>query len=126
MLYDPANSKPGDNGFVFNQSRNETGNFNISTFTFFRSFADKSSDVKSSLFDEFRLVRFDVAKELGAANAASPNNPLGSTGQIQYVNSQAEQISARQSNSDRQRRSTQIRQARLCHYIPMESEYRDY
>jgi cell surface protein SprA len=93
MLYDPANSKPGDNGFVFNQSRNETGNFNISTFTFFRSFADKSSDVKSSLFDEFRLVRFDVAKELGAANAASPNNPLGSTGQIQYVNSQSVTVS---------------------------------
>jgi cell surface protein SprA len=93
MLFDPANAKPGDNGFVFNQSRNETGNFNISTFTFFRSFADKSSDVKSSLFDEFRAVRFDVAKELGAANAASPTNPLGSTGQIQYVNSQTVTVS---------------------------------
>ena len=79
MVYDPANAKPGDNGFVFNQSRNETGNFNISTFTFFRAFKDKGRGENSALFDEFRAVRYDVAKELGAANQVNEDVP------IQYV-----------------------------------------
>nr|MBA3680630.1 cell surface protein SprA [Bacteroidota bacterium] len=74
MLYD----KPKDK-FDFHISKNETGNFNISTFTFFRSFKDKGTGVNSSLFDEFLLVRRDVAKELGDAN--NTNLP----DQIQYV-----------------------------------------
>ncbi len=66
MLYDPVTER-----FDFHVSRNETGNFNISTFTFFRSLSDKGKETNSSLFDEFRLVRFDVAKELGQANPES-------------------------------------------------------
>jgi cell surface protein SprA len=84
MLYDSITKK-----FDFNQSRNETGNFNISTFTFFRSFTDKATGVNSALFDEFRNERRNVANELGAANAASATNPLGSTGPIQYINTQS-------------------------------------
>ncbi|MEI8137259.1 MAG: cell surface protein SprA, partial [Bacteroidota bacterium] len=68
-----------DNKFDFHQSRNETGNFNISTFTFFRSFTDKGTGVNSTLFNEFLLIRRDVANELGAAN------PL-STGSFSYTN----------------------------------------
>jgi cell surface protein SprA len=86
MIYDPANAKPGDGGFVFDQSRNETGNFNISTFTFFRSLSDRGRGPESSLFTEFISERRNVANELGAKNAASSSNPLGSQGEIIYTN----------------------------------------
>ncbi|MDO9000781.1 MAG: cell surface protein SprA [Bacteroidota bacterium] len=88
MIYDPANAKPGDHGFVFDVSKNETGNFNISTFTFFRSFTDKGTGVNSALFDEFLLERRNVANELGAANAFSTENPTGSIGSYTYTNIQ--------------------------------------
>ncbi len=69
MIWD---SLPGQNGkFIFNDSPNETGNFNISTFTFFNSFRDGSHPVESDLFKEFRSNRRNVANKLGAENAAS-------------------------------------------------------
>ena len=79
MLYDPANAKPGDGGFVFDVSRNETGNFNISTFTFFRSLSDRGKGPESTLFTEFLAERRNVAKELGDKNA-------NSSGEINYTN----------------------------------------
>ncbi len=79
MIYDPANARPGDGGFVFDVSKSITGNFNISTFTFFRSFQDKGKGPESSLFKDFISERRNVANELGAQNAAS-------TGTINYVN----------------------------------------
>ena len=76
MLYDPLDPRSSENnGFLFDVSRNETGNFNISTFTFFRSLSDKGEDGASSLFDEFLLVRRDVAKELGDANPTNDDIP---------------------------------------------------
>jgi len=86
MIYDPANARPGDGGFVFDVSKNETGNFNISTFTFFRSLSDKGKGPVSSLFTEFMSERRNVANELGAQNAASASNPLGSSGEVKYTN----------------------------------------
>ncbi|MBL7919619.1 MAG: cell surface protein SprA [Bacteroidia bacterium] len=87
MIYDPLDPRSKENnGFLFDVSRNETGNFNISTFTFFRSLSDKGKNGESSLFDEFLLVRRDVAKELGQANAYSTSNPTGSTGTYTYTN----------------------------------------
>lgn len=80
MVYDPMNPD-SKNGFLFDVSRNETGNFNISTFTFFRSFKDKSTGVNSALFNEFLIERRNVANELGAAN------PL-SAGSFSYANAQ--------------------------------------
>ncbi len=72
ILYDPSDPTTGDNnGFRFNESPNETGNFNISTFTFFNSFADGSDPINSNLFDQFRSERFNVATELGNDNPAS-------------------------------------------------------
>ncbi len=79
MIYDPANARPGDGGFVFDVSRNVTGNFNISTFTFFRSFSDKGKGPESTLFTEFLSERRNVAKELGDKNS-------NSAGQINYTN----------------------------------------
>jgi cell surface protein SprA len=73
MIFDPLTNK-----FDFNVSRNETGNYNISTFTFFKSLSDKGKGINSSLFDEFLTERRNVANELGAANA-------NSNGEIQYV-----------------------------------------
>lgn len=65
-------------GFDFHVSKNETGSFNISTFTFFRSFRDQSRGVNSKLFSEFLSERRNVANELGAAN---PN----SQGEVKYT-----------------------------------------
>jgi len=66
MLYDKATDD-----FDFHVSRNETGNFNISTFTFFKSLSDKGKDGNSSLFEEFLTERANVANTLGDANDAN-------------------------------------------------------
>ena len=50
---DPFNYK----GYLINQSPLTTGNFNMTTFTFFKSFQDGNDPVKSKLFDEFLLER---------------------------------------------------------------------
>jgi cell surface protein SprA len=57
--------------FDFHVSRAESGTFNISTFTFFKSFTDGNDDSKSKLFEEFLAERRTVANELGAANPLS-------------------------------------------------------
>ncbi len=59
------------NRFDFHRSRNETGNFNISTFTFFRSFTDKGTGVNSQLFTDFLNERRNIANGLGSANPQS-------------------------------------------------------
>ncbi len=66
MTYDPVSD-----AFDFNVSTNETGNFNISSFTFFKAFSDAKPGIESSLYDEFKLVRFDIAKQLAEANPNS-------------------------------------------------------
>lgn len=66
MVFNPITNK-----FDFNLSKNETGNFNISTFTFLRSFKDKGTGINSSLFNEFLSERRNVANELGASNPLS-------------------------------------------------------
>lgn len=68
-------------GYAFNGSPNETGNFNMSTLTFFNSFKDGRDPISSELFDEFRLTRRDVANELGIKNS-------NSAGAITYINTQ--------------------------------------
>ncbi len=59
------------NGYKFNASPSESGNFNISTFTFFNSFKDGKNPVNSKLFEEFRDARRNVATEMGNANDSS-------------------------------------------------------
>ncbi len=66
MLYNQT-----DGRFDFNVSRTETGNFNISTFTFFRALSDRGQGVNSSLFDEFLQARADIARDLAANNPNS-------------------------------------------------------
>ena len=83
ILYEP-NNPLSLNGFLFNGSPNETGNFNISTFTFFRSFKDGNDPIKSNLYNEFLTERFTIAKELGAANPYS-TGPKTNSGITPYV-----------------------------------------
>jgi cell surface protein SprA len=65
---DSLNSEYLIRGYKINASPVETGNFNISTFTFFNSFKDGKDPVNSKLFTEFRETRRNVARELGQAN----------------------------------------------------------
>ncbi|MGZ4043990.1 MAG: T9SS outer membrane translocon Sov/SprA, partial [Bacteroidia bacterium] len=69
LIYDTTGANDTYKNFNFHVSKNETGSFNISTFTFFRSFRDASKGVNSRLFNEFLAERRNVAEELGAANA---------------------------------------------------------
>lgn len=81
MLYDPTGASGSDlyKNFNFHVSKNESGTFNITTFTFFRSFKDASKGVNSALFEEFLGERRNVANQLGA------NNSQYSQGAIQYT-----------------------------------------
>jgi cell surface protein SprA len=65
ILYDPVT------GFNFHESPYLTGNFNISTFTFFRSLKDGTDPVKSNLFKDFLDERQNVARELSEKNDSS-------------------------------------------------------
>jgi cell surface protein SprA len=70
LLYDPT--KYSDNqGYFFHGSPSVSGDFNISTFTFFKSFKDGNDPVKSKLFDEFLSERYNVAEELAITNSVS-------------------------------------------------------
>jgi cell surface protein SprA len=79
MIYDPSSTNPNlYKGYDFHVSTNETGSFNISTFSFFKSFKDGKDPINSNLFKEFLTERRNVANKLGAANPASG-------GAIQYT-----------------------------------------
>jgi cell surface protein SprA len=57
--------------YSYNLSPNETGNFDISTFTILRSFKDGKNPVNSKLFDEFLTDRAKMGEELAAVNPNS-------------------------------------------------------
>lgn len=69
VRYDTAQLDNGNRGYLF-ETPNNTGNYSISVFTLGKSFKDKGNikDGTSVLFDEFLLVRQDVARELAIAN----------------------------------------------------------
>jgi len=73
MVFDDSTRMRSDRykGFDFYQSRNESGNFSISTFARFNSFKDGADPVNSKLFDEFLINRRNIADELGNANPNS-------------------------------------------------------
>ena len=66
MLYDTVNKR-----FDFGISPTESGNFNITTFSFFKSFTDKSVGAESSLFKEILKRREEYARALGEQNPNS-------------------------------------------------------
>jgi cell surface protein SprA len=82
LMYDTVNNRPYRNTYDYNfhQSTNETGNFNISTFSFFQSLKDAKPNVESVLFDEFKLDRDNVANELADANPNSIRNSSSALG----------------------------------------------
>jgi cell surface protein SprA len=84
VRYDTSLAGSAENNHYRFETPNNSGNYSISVFTLGKSFKDKSDKTgKSSLFDEFLLVRPDVAKQLAYANDLSikeVNNP----GQPQY------------------------------------------
>jgi cell surface protein SprA len=70
MRYSKLNANdPGE--FLFHENPNEVGTFNISTFTFFRSFQDGTDPVNSKLFSDFKDERANIANELGDQNPES-------------------------------------------------------
>lgn len=80
MLYNSTTKE-----FDFNVSPNVSGNFDISTFTFFRSFRDGNDQIESKLFDEFLLDRRNTARDLGNANPASGKEIINPITQKSYV-----------------------------------------
>lgn len=87
LIYDPNSTKQTYKGFDFHVSQNETGSFNISTFTFFRAFRDQSKGVNSKLFNEFLSERRNVATDLASSPGSSSN------GLQSYINAKGEKIS---------------------------------
>lgn len=63
---DPNNDRTY--GYNFNASRNEVGNFNMTGFSFFRSFKDGSDPINSKLFEQFRSERGNIAEQLASQN----------------------------------------------------------
>ena len=89
ILYsDTISAERSIRGFTFPNSRNETGNFDISTFTFFRSFKDGNDPGKSNLFEEFLEDRKKMAGELAAKNSASDKSPVEGGGVDGYSTNQ--------------------------------------
>ncbi len=77
----------GSNSILDGTSTNETGNFNITTFSFFQSLKDAKPNIESVLFDEFKTTRFDIARELSQNNTNSSglitvNTPSGNVSLI--------------------------------------------
>lgn len=62
--------------YSYHNSPNQTGNFDISTFTFFRSFKDGKNPVNSKLFDEFLTDRTKMGSELAGKNGESNKSVL--------------------------------------------------
>jgi cell surface protein SprA len=80
MVFDPTGTGDRYKGFDLHQSRNETGNFNITTFARFNSFKDGKDPVDSKLFTEFLNDRRNIANELAAGNNSN------SLGTFSYTN----------------------------------------
>ncbi|MBK9282913.1 MAG: cell surface protein SprA [Sphingobacteriaceae bacterium] len=78
MVFDDPTRTRDDRykGFDFHQSKNETGNFSISTFANFNAFKDGKDPIESKLFTDFLLERRNVANELGAANDNNDPNAI--------------------------------------------------
>ena len=87
MIYnDTLSNTYHDKHFKFDVSKNVTGSFNISTFSFFNSFKDGKDPINSKLFTDFLSERRNVANQLGAANPAS-------TGPVTYINAKGDKAS---------------------------------
>lgn len=85
VRYDTARSAQDINhGYRFETPVN-SGNYSISVFTLGKSFKDKSKGAESVLFDEFLLIRPDVAQELALANRTGDDNlKIDGTGKSYY------------------------------------------
>lgn len=70
VRYDSSLTNNGNKGYLF-ETPTYSGNYSISVFTLGRSFRDKGKGAQSALFDEFLLIRPNIAKELGDANPKS-------------------------------------------------------
>lgn len=84
VRYDTSAAGSAENNHYRFETPNNSGNYSISVFTLGKSFKDKSDKTgKSSLFDEFLLVRPDIAKELAYSNDLSIKE-ISNPGQPQY------------------------------------------
>jgi cell surface protein SprA len=78
VRYDSMQTDNGNRGYLF-ETPTYSGNYSISVFTLGKSFKDKAKGAESALFDEFLLIRPNIAKQLGDANPNSLGliNPPG-------------------------------------------------
>mgnify|MGYP003704501883 CR=1 FL=1 len=67
MTYNPT-AADTYKGYDLHGSPNINGSFNITTFSFFKSFQDGNDPIKSKLFDEFLSDRQDIGKRLHDQN----------------------------------------------------------
>jgi len=106
MIYDPNDPlNRENNGYNFNQSTNETGNFNITTFSFFQSLRDAKPTLESPLFEEFKLERDNIANQLANENPNSirnPNNAIGTFTAISGTGQNTTVVTYRDGYSDNQ------------------------
>ncbi|MDI1355241.1 MAG: cell surface protein SprA [bacterium] len=82
--------------FSFNNSPNETGSFQISTFSNFNVFKDGKDPVNSTLFDDFLLSRYNMALDLQSKNGEN------SKGTQTYTNTAGKVITTVDGYSDNQ------------------------
>jgi len=84
VRYDSTQLDNGNRGYLF-ETPTYSGNYSISVFTLGRSFKDKGKGAESALFDEFLLIRPNIAKELGEANPNSAGQVSPGGGLPSYV-----------------------------------------
>jgi cell surface protein SprA len=103
LVYSPDSGTYRDTyDYNFHQSTNETGNFNITTFSFFQSLKDSKPSLESALFEEFKLERDNIANDLANSNPNSVSNPNSSIGTYTAINGSGKTITYRDGYSDNQ------------------------
>lgn len=103
MVYAPDSGYYREtNDFNFHQSTNETGNFNITTFSFFQSIRDPKPSLESVLFEEFKIERDNVANQLALENPNSIKNPNSSVGTYTALGAAGNVITYQDGYSDNQ------------------------
>lgn len=70
VRYDSTQRDNSNRGYLF-ETPTYSGNYSISVFTLGRSFKDKGKGAESALFDEFLLIRPNIAEELAKSNPNS-------------------------------------------------------
>ncbi len=83
VRYDSTRRDNINKGYLF-ETPTYSGNYSISVFTLGRSFKDKGKGAESALFDEFLLIRPDVAKDLSYSKSRAIHEIAPPGGKLYY------------------------------------------